>query len=107
MQWSIVIHNSNTDLGSNINFNLLIFKVIAIVIYYIDFGSNNNSNSIKVIVIIIIILHCNVIDPMSGVLYLDRHMTYNKFYIIIVTEIMNHVNGHHQKGKSSLSVMYM
>ena len=54
MQWSfslkhrrnlndIVIHNSNTDLGSNSN--LLIFKVIVIVIYYADLGGISNSNS--------------------------------------------------------------
>ena len=42
---TIVIHNSNTDLGgnSNSNSNILIFNVI--VMYYIDLGSNCNSNS--------------------------------------------------------------
>ena len=50
---TIVIHNSNTDLGGNSN--LLIFNVI--VIYYIDLGSNCNSNILifKVIVIYIYI----------------------------------------------------
>ena len=33
---------SNTDLGSIINSNLLIFKVIIIVIYYIDLGGISN-----------------------------------------------------------------
>ena len=42
---TIVIHNSNTDLGGNSNSNLLIFSVIVIVTYYIDLGSNYcNSN---------------------------------------------------------------
>ena len=49
---AIVIHNSKTDLGSNSNSNLLIFKVI--VIYYTDLGSNSNSNR-----------QCIVIDPIS------------------------------------------
>ena len=47
----VVIHNSNIDLGSNSNSNLLKFKVIVIVIYYIDLGGNSD------------ILHCIVIDP--------------------------------------------
>ena len=37
--------NSNTDLGSNSNSNLPIFKAIVIVIYYIDLGSNSISNN--------------------------------------------------------------
>ena len=39
---AIVIHNRNADLGSN---NVLMFKVIVIVIYYTDLGSDGNSNS--------------------------------------------------------------
>ena len=31
---AIVIHNSNTDLGSNTNSNLLIFNVIVIIILH-------------------------------------------------------------------------
>ena len=56
-----VVHNSNTDLGSNSN--LLIFKVIVIVIYYTELGSNiqivkvYNSNSN--------ISHCIVVDTIS------------------------------------------
>ena len=56
-----VVHNSNTDLGSNSN--LLIFKVIVIVIYYTELGSNiqivkvYNSNSN--------ISHYIVINPIS------------------------------------------
>ena len=50
-------HNSNTDLGgiNNSNSNTLIFKVIVIVIYYIDLGGDSNSNILifKVIVIVI------------------------------------------------------
>ena len=37
---TIVIHTSNTDLGGNSNSNILIFKVIVIVIYYIDLGGD-------------------------------------------------------------------
>ena len=55
---AIVIHKSNIDLG---NSNLLIFKVLVMVIYDIDLGSNYNSNNIilifKVILIVIIILN--------------------------------------------------
>ena len=37
---AMVIHNSNTDLGGISNSNILIFKVIVIVMYYIDLGGN-------------------------------------------------------------------
>ena len=40
-----VIHNSNTDLGSNSNSNLLILKVIVLVIHYINLGNYGNSNN--------------------------------------------------------------
>ena len=41
---AIVIHNSNTDVGSNSNSNILIFKVMVIIIYYTDLGGISNSN---------------------------------------------------------------
>ena len=58
---TIVIRNSNTDLGGNSNSNLLIFNVI--VIYYIDLGSNSNQLNFKGIVIYYIPLY--IIDPKS------------------------------------------
>ena len=64
---AVVIHNSNTDVGSNSN--LLIFKVILIVIYYIDLGSNYNSNSNILIFKVIVIVKYYVIDPMGLGLY--------------------------------------
>ena len=78
----VVIHNSNIDLGSNSNSNLLILKVhltctcMCVVIHNsnIDLGSNSNSNLLILKVIVIVIhyidlrgnsnmLHCIVIDP--------------------------------------------
>ena len=79
---TIVIYNSNTDLGGNSNSNLLIFNVI--VIYYIDLGSNCNSNSniliFKVIVIYYIAWPCLLIT----ITYIAKTKNYLQLWDILI-----------------------
>ena len=97
---ALVIRKSNTDLGSNSNSNLLIFKVIVIVIYYIDLGNHCNSNSniliFKVIVTVIIILQCIVIGSMSGIhVHVHVHVHVVSIYIFpVFLHLHVHVHVH-------------
>ena len=67
----------------------MICKVIAIKIYYTNYGGIRNSNSniliFKVIIIVIIILHCIVIDPMSGRLKQSGCSVDNVIHMTVIT----------------------
>ena len=67
---AILIHNSNTDLDSNI-------IAIHVLIYYINLGSNSNINTCVMIFMVIVILNCIVINPMPDCKYVNNEFTFS------------------------------